>query len=218
MATLISPTNLARLDTLTPAFRFDAGPRANVTRYELQISTHVLFTSPWYTHREDIFGGVVNLQLRENLQPDDIYYWRVRLLCGQTPAPWSEAWSFTAGSGAGRPNVPLQISPPDGALLASWPVLFRWSPVSDVMEYYVWWRRPDVGGSTDGSWTTETQALGHGLLPNTLYEWAVGARNYYGLSPNSTWRRFTTPPTPPTLGQAGGAQGRRKTGEQGSVR
>jgi len=217
VATLITPTNGAALDTLAPSFRFDAGIRQNTTRYEFQISQQDLFTSTRFIKRAGVEAGVNSIQLTLNLDPATLYYWRVRLQCGEALAPWSETWSFTTGSDGSFGITPIQISPVDGALLTSWPVSLTWEAVPGAIEYFASWRKAEATSVIYGMWTTATGTLSWGLGPGTLYEWSVGTRNAYGIGPKSGWWRFTTPSTPPAPEHVFPRGGRFSVNDDGSV-
>jgi hypothetical protein len=213
---LLAPANGAALTTLTPLLRFDAGGQQNATRYELQLSDDISFSLPWPTKRSNAAAGINEVQLLSNLQPGTHYFWRVRLQCGTALAPWSEIGSFDTPSGGSFAPAPVQLSPADGALLTAWPVTLSWTTVPGAIQYYAFWRKPgDV--STSGTWTSGTQALCWGLESATLYEWSVGTRNAYGVGPDSGWRRFTTPSTPPAPEHLFPAGGRRWVDQDGSV-
>jgi len=220
VATLITPTNGAAPDTLAPLFRFDAGIRQNTTRYEFQISQQDLFTSTRFIKRAGVEAGVNSIQLTLNLDPDTLYYWRVRLQCGQAVAPWSEAWSFrTASSGALAP-APGQISPASGAVLTAWPVTLTWAAAPGALEYHALWRRPEAPNFTLETWTAATQSVAWGVERGTLYEWTVVTRNTYGIGqvePDRVWWRFTTPSTPPAPEHVFPSGGRFTLNDDGSV-
>jgi hypothetical protein len=214
--TLLAPANAAGLNTLAPLLRFDSGSAPSATRYELQVSRLISFSLPWFVKRAHLEPGVSDVQLYINLEPATHYFWRVRLQCGEELAPWSEVWSFDTASSGSFALTPTQLSPADGVRLTAWPVTLTWMAVPGVIEYYAFWRKPN-DMATNGTWTSSTQTLGWGLESGTLYEWAVGTRNTYGIGPNSTWRRFTTPSTPPAPEHVVPSGGRFTVNDDGSV-
>ena len=215
--TLISPTNGAVLNTLVPVFRFDTGVQWNADHFELQVARDAAFSSMRYTASGPADPGVNEYDLHANLEPGVKFYWRARLKCGQTQAPWSAVWSFTTASGGTLPPAPTLTSPISGTLLTSWPVTLTWSAVPGAVEYHPAWRKPSTPNVTFGQWTSDTQAQARNLDPGTLYEWSVATRSGYGIGPSSAWWRFTTPSTPPPAGQALPPGMRRRVEQDGSV-
>jgi len=194
---LMSPANGAVLNTLCPLLGFDAGNQWNATKFELQIGVDSDFGLVRYGATSQPERGVNNVQVRRNLDAGARFFWRVRLTCGETVAPWSEVWSFITGSGGTFAAAPLQSAPISGTLLTSWPVPLSWSEVPRALDYQALWRKVSAPWITYSTWTDETHAQAWGLEPATLYEWSVATRNTYGVGPTSAWWRFTTPSTPP---------------------
>jgi hypothetical protein len=197
--TLISPTNGSRLDTLIPVFSIDVGAHPNAIGYDIQISRNAFFSSIYLWVTSYVMRpGVNSHDPDSNFDPSTKYYWRARFKCGQTQAAWSATWSFTTGSGGNLPPAPALTAPISGTLLTSWPVMLYWSAVpGTVMGYSARWCKPGTPYECQEKFSTTTQVQAWGLEANTLYQWSVEARNYYGIGPRSVWWRFTTPSTPP---------------------
>lgn len=73
-------------------------------QYQLQLDTDPAFSNPTSVTQDFIAlsPGTDTRYDATGLTPSETYYWRVRLLTGPTPGPWSETWSFTvADNGVG---------------------------------------------------------------------------------------------------------------------
>ena len=87
--TLVSPANGATAVALQPTLTWNAAAQA--TGYDLQIATDAGFSNVVYSASESTTSHDVTMQL----DPETLYYWRVRgtNLCGNGPS--SAVWSFT---------------------------------------------------------------------------------------------------------------------------
>jgi hypothetical protein len=213
----LAPANGAVLDTLCPLMRFDAGAQLNASRFDLEFSLDSRFEVVRFAATSFPARGVNQFQLHRNLDAGARFYWRVRLKCGEAVAPWSQVWSFTAGSGGTFAPAPALSSPISGTLLTSWPATLTWSAVPSALEYQVLWRKASAPGVTYSTWTDQTRATAWGLEPSTLYEWSVATRNAYGIGPSSVWWQFATPSTQPAPEDVFPVGGRFEVDEQGRV-
>ena len=190
---LLAPANGATLDTLVPLFQWDCGAGES-TGVHLVVWGYP--NSTWFT---DSLGdsrryGVAGFRFIRNFAAGTTYYWRARFRCYGADGPYSETWSFTAGTQGTILPAPTLISPPDDSVVASGPVTLRWSAVEGAVEYLVS-QRPVGAGYFGSGWVTEPQFSTY-RLANTAYEWWVSARNEYAIGePSETWQ-FTTPAAP----------------------
>ncbi len=73
-------------------------------QYQLQLDTDPAFSNPTSVTQDFIAlsPGTDTRYEATGLTPSETYHWRVRLLTGSSPGPWSETWSFTvADNGVG---------------------------------------------------------------------------------------------------------------------
>jgi len=186
--TLLSPANGSSLNTIAPLFRRDNGNNPNATVLRLQVSK----AGYVWSLRSSRASGVSEFRFSRNLNPAATYYWRAWLMCGDVQGPYSEVWSFTAGSGGTILPAPTLVAPTNGRTLPTTTVNLQWSPVSGAIEYLVRWREAGYGGyfvrSVSATQTTISQ-----LKANTTYEWLISAQNDYAIGTDSETWRFTTP-------------------------
>jgi len=186
--TLLSPANGSSLNTIAPLFRRDNGNNPNATVLRLQVSK----AGYVWSLRSSRASGVSEFRFSRNLNPAATYYWRAWLMCGDVQGPYSEVWSFTAGSGGTILPAPTLVAPTNGSTSPTTTVNLQWSPVSGAIEYLVYWREAGDRGyffwSVSATQTTISQ-----LKANTTYEWWISARNDYAIGTDSETWRFTTP-------------------------
>ena len=190
--TLLNPSNGSNLDTLIPQFQWDSGNNPNVTEFYMDIWVDPGLTDWVYGLRcstPTCQTGVYQWRVNKNFDPATTLFWQAYLMCGNDRGPYSEAWSFTTGSGGTILPGPGLSSPADGGILAGTLVIMQWSSVSGAMEYQV---RYSGGGWDRGTIVPGTQVMISSLEPNTTYEWWVQARNDYAWGSESPHWHFTT--------------------------
>jgi len=192
ISTLISPANGSNLDTLVPLFVWDCGSNPNAIWVQLQVARDAQFAQVVSGGGGGPPQGVFRIRDSDNFDPATTYYWRTRLLCGDTEGPYSDVWSFTTGSGGTILPAPTLIAPANGSSVPSTAASLQWSAVSGAVEYTVC--RWEVGGSTHYCYrVNDTQLTISWLSPNTTYEWGVSARNDYAWGDGSETWQFTAP-------------------------
>ncbi len=190
---LIAPADQSRLNTLIPLFQLDVGSNPLATELVLGVSRYSDFrnyTSLVY-YRLSTYG-IIGYRFSFNFDPDTTYYWRAWLMCGQRQGPYSEAWSFTTGSGGVILGAPQLISPISGTVFSTTTVTLQWSSVNGAVGYVL--RLQPAGSSTTYIYTglTGTQIRLRVPIANSMYEWRVAARNDYAYGEYSEQWRFTT--------------------------
>ena len=189
--TLISPTNGSLLNTLVPVLTYMRGS-AVVSYTIITIADNPDFEKP--AQRYSSYGGNIgphHLRLFFNLEPATLYYWRVQDVCGSVKSPYSPVFSFTTGSGGVILPGPSLISPISGTVGVGQQVTLTWHSVTGAMDYQVWVRQSDYGGSRL-YFTSNTSVVVRNREPNTTYEWYVKAYNTYAYGePSERWR-YTT--------------------------
>jgi peptidyl-prolyl cis-trans isomerase B (cyclophilin B) len=96
-AQLIYPADLAAGIAVNPVFEWSAVP--NATAYTLQVSTNALFIAPYIIY--DQSGITDTTQQVTALNPNSVYYWRVRSANGTAQGFYSAKFSFTTAIGTG---------------------------------------------------------------------------------------------------------------------
>jgi len=191
---LLAPANGTALNTLIPVFRWDAGDCSYATNVFIELSSDATFSGVFFRLRYSPAHGEGHFQYMDNLNPATTYYWRARLECGPAQGPFTEAWSFTTGSGGVILPPPTLVAPANGAVLTSLPVTFQWLPVDGAVGYQVTWRKASAPNVQYSSLVTETQlTTDWNIDPANTYEWYVVARNDYAMGNRSEVWRFTAP-------------------------
>ncbi len=192
--TLLSPADESNLTTVAPLFRWDNGNvyPPGATNLHLDISKNPDFLSPYgLSLVGSASPGIWEFRFTTNLDPATTYYWRASYVCGSKQAPYSEAWSFTTGSGGTFPPGPELISPANGVILQQGSSLVLvWGAAAGAVDYLVAYR--PLGQEGYGfKFVDATQTL---LVVDTTYEWWVTARNDYGLGAESEHRTIYAVP------------------------
>jgi hypothetical protein len=189
--TLLSPASGSSPDTIAPLFQWDDGNDSGATQLRLAVSKDPDFASSAASLWSYYSPGQHQFRFSRNFDPATTYYWRAWHMCGDTPGPYSEVWSFTTGSGGMILPAPALVAPANGSTLPSTKATLQWSSVSGAEEYVVRWRRAGMSGYS-WTWTSDTQhTVDCGA--NTTCEWWVAARNNYAVGADSPTWQFTTP-------------------------
>ncbi|MCJ7537661.1 MAG: hypothetical protein MUO57_19215 [Anaerolineales bacterium] len=191
--TLLEPANGANLDNLIPLFRWNNGNDPDATELYLEMTRDADFTHIFRSFGSNFSGGIQEFRFTQNFGPSLIIYWRAYLVCGETQSPYSEAWSFTTGSGGIILPAPSLLAPADDSMLPSLPVDLEWSTVDNAVEYGVHWTLAGSGGYSMITTTNTSFTIGEYLTPNTTYDWWITARNDYAWGTDSVKWQFTTP-------------------------
>ncbi|OGU61221.1 MAG: hypothetical protein A2X64_06575 [Ignavibacteria bacterium GWF2_33_9] len=160
-------------------------PAANADLYEMQIAHDKTFpfADEWVVQRDTVY------QIKDSLDFNKDYYWRVRSKTNGSYSPWSTAMQFST-----MLDAPQLISPDNNSTGVSTTPKYIWSsiPNTDVYEIQV---------STDINFNTvdfvadslkDTTVISADLLSDNTYYWHVRAKNEFSTSPWSTTWIFKT--------------------------
>ena len=189
--TLLSPANESILNTLIPLFRWDNGTATEATAGRLQVASDPNFLQPVTTLSFGGYPGEYDFRFPRNFDSGGTYYWRAWLLCGDLQGPYSDTWSFTAGSGGVVLSAPTLIAPSNNSTQPATGVTLQWTPVSGATGYLVRWSKTDTGGY-NYHWVDEASYYIDWLDGDTTYRWWVSAYNDYAIGADSETWRFTT--------------------------
>ncbi len=189
---LLSPAQLAWLDTISPEFiisnwRLLQAAWAQLELFAAQPYAHLAQADPVAEFTWHPFYGLSTAVLLYNLEPDTTYYWHVRASYdGIAWGPWSSLAVFTTEGEGTLPATPALILPADGATGVSRRPPLSWSEVQGVTRYAV---LLGPTGALQGFLADEPPFVPfEDLQAGTGYEWLVYARNGYGWGPYSeTW-------------------------------
>lgn len=198
--TLFSPSN-GQQSTGTNV-TLDWSSHHGVQRYELQVDITNLFNSGSLlsVSRDYLNTSSSNSDTQwslSGLQPNTIYFWRVRAINALDTSGWTERW-FNTGSGPlALPNTPLLISPAD--FLVNQPIrpVLDWQGVANATSYQIQLsEREDFNSPiTLNTADTNSQIQAGPLDYYTFYFWRVRAVNGSLASSWSTAWRFRTVPS-----------------------
>jgi len=166
-----------------------------VDHYQVQLDTSSAFVAPLYDQQT----VESDFTVPANLQPNSVYYWRVRAFntLGQYTA-WAGTWYFRTAI-----TPPVLLDPPVGTVLTTLRLTLDWADVPGASSYVVNISRyPDFSSIMKSVTSTpSTYAMTSDLPLNTLLYWRVKAKGANGPSLWSTVWSFTTggPPSVPSL-------------------
>jgi hypothetical protein len=175
--TLTAPANAALgLNINTTA---NWAPHTGVTRYQLQVDVTNLFNSGSlidvsqnYINSTD--GNSDTQRSLSNLQPNTIYFWRVRAINSVDTSVWTQRWFSTGNAPLVLPEAPGQLQPCSGSISTENSAALSWQNVQNATSYEVEVRLP--GSSFSGNPAGSSSGTGFqltGLTPNTSYCWRV---------------------------------------------
>lgn len=174
--------------------KLDWEPLEGATAYEWQLDTDTGFTTiP--TGFDDTTRST-SARLPE-LEPDTIYYWKVRAT-SPVLSPWSDRRSFTTTL-SGAVSSPQLNSPAAGAVVPVRPV-FQWDPVAGADRYELLiatdytFAVPVMDKSGDNALPTTAWQCDANLEPDNTYYWKIRARNSESFSEWSNIGVFITEP------------------------
>ncbi|MCF6365666.1 MAG: T9SS type A sorting domain-containing protein [Bacteroidales bacterium] len=183
---LIAPAN-GSIGITYSSVSLDWNSIASVSSYQYEVSTSNDFSAL-------IKSGTTSLTDRTitGLDPNTVYYWRIRGENSNGFSPWSEVWSFTTETTT--MTAPVLISPANSATnISSTSIDFSWQSVFGANEYIF-----EI--SQDNTFTTgvTTQNISNtsnnlvALNENTTYYWRVASTDGYTTSSWSDVWNFTT--------------------------
>jgi photosystem II stability/assembly factor-like uncharacterized protein len=123
-----------------------------------------------------------------NLENNEEYFWRIKVVIGDRESPWSDIWSFTTEKKA--LTAPMLILPENDTELEQLVLHFQWSRVAETYTYH-------IQISEDPNFTDmfkENDNVGNNLMiyegfeQGKTYYWRVKATNQYFEGPwSETW-------------------------------
>lgn len=190
--TLLAPVNGETIDTLTPTLRWhngdDHAATGSITMVASDPDFQVVIGSSYGTG----MPGEQTWPMSLNLDLGQTYYWRVQLICGEESSPYSQTWSFTTPQDFEKLPAPILISPPDGSVHDSLPILLTWEAVPGADSYEVQIRSGVVTYPFNVIETMFTWDRTWWL--DEWLEWSVSAIGPAGVGEPSEWWSFKTSP------------------------
>lgn len=181
------PPNNATVSSTEPV-RFQWNNAPNAATYQLQVARDAAFSN--IAEEADGINGTSH-DLGP-LDPNTMFYWRVRGRNATSDGPWSTTRNFITQ--AAVPNAIALIAPTNNAADQSGIILFQWQSDAGADTY-------QLQVSTNASFTnliyaesglTETQRQVGPIDYGTTFYWRVRGANSAGNGPWSSIRSFTT--------------------------
>jgi hypothetical protein len=154
-------------------------PHTGIAVYQLQVDVTNLFNSGSlinvnqnYVNSSD--GNSDTQRSLTNLQPNTVYFWRVRAINAVDTSAWTQRWFSTGNAPVVLPPSPVQLIPCGGSIGTINTAALSWQAVPNAGTYEVELRAsglPFSGNPTGNANGTNFQA--NGLFANTGYCWRV---------------------------------------------
>ncbi len=183
---LVSPTNNST-DISYSSFSIEWNSIADANTYQYQISTSNDFVNIVSTGNTSLTNKTIS-----NLQPNTVYYWRVRGENANGYSPWSTVWNFTTE--AAVMTAPVLISPANNLTDVDYnSVAFSWNSTFGASEYIfeISQDQTFTSGLTTQNISSPNNIL-VGLDQNTQYFWRVASTDGNTTSSWSEVWNFTT--------------------------
>lgn len=197
--TLLSPANDAEGVSRQATFSWERSPKADM--YEFQIS----HSPDFVVVDEKVTLGATSHNLRYELEPNTLYYWRVRSRTNNAMSDWSNLRTLTS-----EIDKPVLISPKD--LSGSHPtedLRLTWHSVP-LASIYVFELATDAGFSNIvvNKEIPDTTTTVSGLELYKKYYWRVKGKTFKTFGPwSDTWAFFTKLRPPVLKAPANGSTG-----------
>jgi len=132
----------------------------------------------------------------ENLSPRSNYYWRVAAINSSGISPWSATWSFKTKPD--KPNLPILLSPNNGALGLDTALTFLWEKTIGADSYNL---QLSIDSTFNSIYMDVLNILDSskqisGMEYLKKYYWRVNSKNISGTSNWSATWNFTTKSPP----------------------
>ncbi len=179
---LISPTDNATNQVLSPTLLWNIVPTANEYEYQYSIDETFATYESGTTQSSSISIGVLDYNTE--------YFWRIQATDGTNFSEWSEIWSFTT-EGNTNLSAPILISPSDNAINQSLSSSLNWNSVNNATEYEYQYSTDNTFSTFTAGITANTEIL-IDLDYSTEYFWRVQATDGTNFSEWSEIWSFTT--------------------------
>jgi predicted phage tail protein len=181
---LVSPTSGTLLGVENILLEWK--PVTDAEKYQVQVSKFSNFSQAIVFNSNSISTNTITL---EGMEPNQVYFWRVRAINLVGNSGYSTVWNFITKP---LPNLdlPVLISPVNGAAIDTTSVAFLWEAVGEAENY-------QFEVSTDSTFkenvkrfpkTVETTFRLDSLESDKIYFWRVIANGKRPSSQSETWR------------------------------
>jgi hypothetical protein len=126
---LLSPIQSATVNATNVAFEWK---RVNTAeKYQIQVSKFSNFSQQIVVNNNSVTNNKITVT---TLEPDQVYFWRVRAINAAGSSPYSVIWLFKTEP---LPNLdkPVLISPSNGSVIDTTSVVFKWEGVQEAENY-----------------------------------------------------------------------------------
>jgi hypothetical protein len=196
----VSPLH-GTLNVGTTNIMLDWNAQFSVSSYILDVDVNNQFNTPNLIRFVKVYqntnsGNGDTQQSISPLQPNTVYYWRVRSFNTVDSSSWSSVWAFSTGSSPIIiPSTPTHKTPSTASVNMTVPVLIDWDAIADITFYDLEYDTVATFNSPHKSLVTknyisaasngtDTEHLATNLLYNKTYHWRVRTRT---TSSSSAW-------------------------------
>jgi fibronectin type 3 domain-containing protein len=126
---LVSPIQSSILKATNVDFEWK---QVNTTeKYQIQVSKFSNFSQAIVYNNANVTNPKISVP---NLEPDQVYFWRVRAINAAGSSPYSAVWLFRTEA-LPKLNSPILISPSKNMGIDTTTVVFRWEAVNEAENY-----------------------------------------------------------------------------------
>jgi hypothetical protein len=180
---LLSPTSGAIMNIEDIVLEWKVVEQAE--RYQVQVSKYSNFSQSIVFDNNTINNNTVAI---EDLEPNEVYFWRVRAINIVGTSPYSAVWNFIT---LPLPplDTPVLVSPTNAALIDTTSMEFLWESVAEAESY-------QLELSSDSTFTTQTMSFTEisdpkfrvdSLEREKTYYWKVTANGKRPSSQSQVW-------------------------------
>ncbi len=194
--TLNTPTNES-LNISTSGIDLDWNSHYGVAFYDLEIDKSNQFNS---TDLQQISTVYINSSNNNAdtyyqtgvLDENTIYFWRVRARNTVDTCAWTTRWFSTGNTPLELPEIPVLLSPENGALNQPTDITFDWENAANATEYIIEYAdNPEFNSSIENT-SSASEYFVSGLILDQTYYWRVYSSDGINISEWSDTRSFTT--------------------------
>lgn len=159
-------------------------PAERAEKYEVQVSTFSNF-SQGIAYQSN---NITNHKIAVNLDPDKIYFWRVRAINAAGTSPYSTVWSLITESLTPL-DSPILLSPNNGTIIKDTKIDLIWDDVEEVSTYQLELSTESSFGNmvfSQSNMKVTYESIDN-LQPGTTYYWRVIASGDRPGSQSEVW-------------------------------
>ncbi|WP_157370291.1 fibronectin type III domain-containing protein [Aquiflexum balticum] len=180
---LVSPIQSATVNATNVAFEWKAVNTAE--KYQIQVSKFSNFSQEIVVNNNGVTGNKINIA---TLEPDQVYFWRVRAINASGSSPYSAVWLVKTEP---LPPLasPLLVSPANRIMVDTTSIAFVWEMVPEADNYQLEVSKDSTfqEGLMQYKELSYTNYILDSLESGEKYFWRVQANGKRPSSQSETW-------------------------------